>query len=101
MATTADQAQPGTMYRPTRNAFRGTWFTLPRNPAKIIRRLHQKHTLTCSQVALLLRIQNGGILAYRHIRRRLSGSQDLYVSKQLVALPPNTRLRAIKTRPAP
>ena len=101
MATTAQQAKPGTMYRPTRNAFRGTWYTVPKRPDKIVQRLRRKHSLTCAQVALLLRIQNGSVLAYRHVRRRLSGSQELYTARQLVALPAEAKLRAVKTKPAP
>jgi hypothetical protein len=101
MATTAQQAIPGTMYRPTKNAFRGTWYTVPKRPDKVLERLRRKASLTCAQVALLLRIQNGGILAYRHVRRRLNGSQGLYTAKVLVALPAGAKLRAVKTRPAP
>jgi hypothetical protein len=101
MATTAQQAKPGVLYRPTRNASKGTWYTVPRDPKRIVQRLQRKHSLTCSQVAVLLRLQSGGVLAYRHVRRRLSASDSLYERKQLVALPAEAKLRAVKTRPAP
>jgi hypothetical protein len=98
--TTAATARPGVDYRMARRdpILRGLVFTIPAKPRDIVERLRRRarsNTIACRDDQLLVLVERGYILAHRHRFGRRSETGERYVSRRLVALPPDCQLREL------
>lgn len=103
MAVKAMEAEQGRIYRATRGAWKGAYFTVsPLTTEKLVKRLARRRDRLngreCGLLALAVRHPDWPVFVW-HLRGIDPFTNQRFEIKRTMVLPPDTRLREVQSKP--